>query len=63
MEARWGRVVDRCLEAWWARCRAVTSRDRFLVVFMVLVLMLVVVLVVMLVLVVVVHSLGGTWTL
>ena len=61
MEARWGGVVDRSLEAWWARCRAVTSRHRFLVVFMVVV--LVVVLVVKLVVVVVVHPLGGTWTL
>ena len=65
MEARWGGVVDRRLEAWWARCRAVTSRDRFLVVFMalVVVVVLVVVLVVKLVLVVVVHPLGGPWTL
>ena len=63
MEARWGGVADRSLEAWWARCRAVTSRDRFLVVFMVVVVKLVVVLVVKLVVVVVVHPLGGTWTL
>ena len=58
MEARWGGVADRRLEAWWARCRAVTSRDRFLVVDV-----LVVLLVVVLVVVVVVHPLGGTWTL
>ena len=55
MEARWGGVADRRVEAWWARCRAVTSRGRFLVVFMVVVVVLVVV--------VLVHSLDGTWTL